>query len=58
MGSCDIGDDKKIKIIYKTGLQGPKGENIYVGNIDGGVPNSNYGGIPKIDGGTPEGWEF
>lgn len=23
------------------------------GNIDGGFPNSTYGGVPEIDGGTP-----
>lgn len=51
-------DDKKITVIYRTGLQGPQGENIYVGNIDGGVANSNYGGLQKIDGGTAQGWEF
>jgi hypothetical protein len=56
-----ITDDKVIKIIYRTGLQGPKGEQgdpIYVGNIDGGMANSNYGGPPIIDGGTAEGWEL
>jgi hypothetical protein len=49
-------DEKKIKVVYRTGLQGPQGVNIYVGNIDGGAPNSNYGGLVKIDGGTPEGY--
>jgi len=60
MASITI-DDKVIKIIYRTGLQGPQGvigPTQYVGNIDGGQANSNYGGIPQIDGGSAEGWEF
>lgn len=51
-----ICDEKKIKIIYRTGLQGPQG--YIIGNIDGGVPNSVYGGLLKIDGGTPENVEL
>lgn len=38
----------------ETGPQGPKGDQIYLGNIDGGVPESNYGGIfNNPDGGEP-----
>lgn len=43
-------DDKVIKIIYRTGLQGPQGivgPTQYVGNIDGGQANSNYGEIGR-----------
>jgi hypothetical protein len=36
------------------GLQGPQGEpgEIFV-NVDGGQADSNYGGIPPLDGGGP-----
>ena len=33
------------------GPKGDKGDTEYVGNIDGGYPDSIYGGIPLIDGG-------
>ena len=36
-----------------TGPKGDKGDTVYVGNIDGGVPTTNYGGTNAIDGGTP-----
>lgn len=34
-------------------LVGPQGATTYVGNIDGGSPNTSYGGTNPIDGGTP-----
>lgn len=48
-----VQDELKIKVIYRTGLQGAQGNTEYVGNIDGGEPDSNYGGTNNIDGGTP-----
>lgn len=36
------------------GIQGPAGDTVYVGNIDGGAPDSVFGGsISAIDGGGP-----
>ena len=38
----------------ETGPQGPAGDTVYVGNIDGGAPDSVFGGsISAIDGGGP-----
>lgn len=39
--------------IGPQGIQGIQGATTYVGNIDGGAPDSVYGGIFNIDGGTP-----
>ncbi len=35
------------------GETGPKGDTVYVGNIDGGSPSSTYSLTQIIDGGTP-----
>ena len=48
-------DEKKIRLIYKTGLQGPKGDTTYIGQIDGGGAASQYGGTFTVDGGNAEG---
>lgn len=36
-----------------TGATGATGAQIYIGNIDGGTPDANYGGTQVINGGTP-----
>jgi len=41
-----------IQVINSTGQWVGSGLSVY-SNIDGGVPNSIYGGIPMIDGGVP-----
>jgi hypothetical protein len=42
-----IGADGYIGSIGYSGSIGPSGSS----NLDGGIPTSNYGGIPSIDGG-------
>ena len=39
-------------VIGPIGPQGPQGDTVYVGNIDGGLPDSAYADMAPIDGGT------
>lgn len=42
----------EVQLAGAEGPQGPKGDTEYVGNLDGGGPDSIYGGLEVIDGGS------